>query len=69
MKTSTTVLCAGIVMVAAGFIAFSVMQGQPSSEAGAQMIKHGGAFTGLLGIGASVAGILLYIINRFQGAV
>jgi len=69
MKISTAVLCAGIIMVVAGFAAFSAMQGQPSSETGAQMIKHGGAFTGLLGIGAGVAGTLLYIINRFQGAV
>ena len=69
MKISTVVTGAGIIMVVVGFIAFSVMQGQPNSEAGVQMVKHGGAFVGLLGIGASIAGTLLYIIDRYQVAV
>ena len=72
MKIGLIVLGAGIIMIFGGFIANAIMQEYEenySSEMVVSFVKHGGVFTGLLGVGASIAGVLLYIINRYQVAV
>ncbi len=66
MKTSSKILAVGIIMIVAGSVAFTATQDQPNSEMVVKIIKQGGAFAGLLGIGVSIAGVLLYIINRYQ---
>ena len=68
LKISTAILGTGILMTIVGFIAFSAVQEQPSSDI-VRIIKDGGAFTGLLGIGTSIGGTLLYIIDRYNVAV
>lgn len=69
MRIGTVIMMTGIIMAVAGFVAFTAMQGQPNSDVAVRIVKHGGAFAGLLGIGAGIAGALLYIINRQQVSV
>ncbi len=64
MRIGNVIIMAGIIMTVAGFAMFTSMQEQSSSDAMAGIIRHGGAFMGLLGIGAGIAGVLLYIISR-----
>lgn len=53
-------------MIIFGAILFYVLQTSPQIESSIKIIKHAGTFIGLLGIGVTVAGILLYLIYRAQ---
>ena len=53
-------------MVICGLILFYAVQNNPQIEPFFRTIKHSGTFIGLLGIGVTLAGILLYLINRNQ---
>lgn len=53
-------------MVAFGLILFYSIQTKHDVEGSLRMVKHSGTFVGLMGIGVSIAGILLYLINRNQ---
>jgi len=53
-------------MVICGLILFYAVQINPQIEPFFRTIKHSGTFIGLLGIGVTLAGILLYLINRNQ---
>jgi len=53
-------------MVICGLILFYAVQSNPQIEPFFRTIKHSGTFIGLLGIGVTLAGILLYLINRNQ---
>ena len=68
MKSGTLIIIAGGVMILFGLILFYGMQGVTSSDSDEKKffstIKHTGTFTGLLGIGVSIAGFLLYLMNR-----
>ncbi|MFB5612398.1 MAG: hypothetical protein ACE5RL_03765, partial [Nitrosarchaeum sp.] len=52
-------------MVILGLILFYSIQGT-QIEPLFRSIKHAGTFIGLLGIGVTLAGLLLYLINRNQ---
>jgi len=68
MKSGTAIIVAGGIMILFGLILFYGMQGISSTESDEKKffstIKHTGTFTGLLGIGVSIAGFLLYLMNR-----
>ncbi|MBS3922286.1 MAG: hypothetical protein KGZ37_03960 [Nitrosarchaeum sp.] len=68
MKSGIVIIIAGGVMILFGLILFYGMQGVSSTEPEEKKffssIKHTGTFTGLLGIGVSIAGFLLYLMNR-----
>ncbi|GKS67451.1 hypothetical protein YTPLAS73_09980 [Nitrosarchaeum sp.] len=68
MKSGTVIITAGGIMIICGLIMFYGMQGMPVTDPEEKKfflaIKHTGTFTGLLGIGVSIAGVLLYLINR-----
>lgn len=68
MKSGTLIIIAGGVMILFGLILFYGMQGVTSSDSDEKKffstIKHTGTFTGLLGIGVSIAGFLLNLMNR-----
>ena len=53
-------------MVIVGLVLFYSIQPNPDMEPIFRSIKHTGTFVGLMGIGVTVAGILLYLINRNQ---
>jgi len=66
MKTGSMISIAGIIMVILGAIMFYGIQNGPHIELALRQIRHAGTFIGLLGIGVTLAGILLYLINRSQ---
>lgn len=66
MKMGTAIIGAGIIMFFLGLILFYSIQDSPDMDNSIRTIKHTGTFIGLMGIGVTVAGILLYLINRGQ---
>jgi len=66
MKMGTAIIGAGIIMFFLGLVLFYSIQDSPDTDNSIRTIKHAGTFIGLMGIGVTVAGILLYLINRGQ---
>lgn len=66
MKSETAIIIAGICMVVLGLVLFYSIHSSPYTDSILKTIKHGGTFVGLMGIGVTMAGILLYLINRNQ---
>ena len=68
MKSGVVIIVAGGVMIICGLIMFYGIQWIQATDADEKKIflaiKHAGTFTGLLGIGVSIAGFLLYLMNR-----
>ncbi|MDH3489656.1 MAG: hypothetical protein OEL56_04330 [Nitrosopumilus sp.] len=63
MKTGTLIIIIGIGMFISGLVMFySVEIGQKDQLL--RLIKNTGTFVGLSGMGVTLAGILLYLINR-----
>jgi len=73
MKSGVLIIVSGGVMVICGLIMFYGIQSIPQIEPGQKdffrAIKHAGTFIGLLGIGVTLAGFLLYLINRNQAPI
>ncbi len=65
MKNGILFTIVGITMVALGLTLFYSVQ-SPVVDSLSRSIKHAGTFMGLMGIGVTMAGILLYLINRNQ---
>ena len=66
MKSGIAIIIAGGIMILSGLFLFYVVQITPQIEPFFRTIKHAGTFVGLLGMGVTLAGILLYLINRNQ---
>ena len=66
MKSETAIIIAGVCMVVLGLALFYSIQSGPDIDSILKTIKHAGTFVGLMGIGVTMAGILLYLINRNQ---
>ena len=66
MKSGVAIIVAGGIMVICGLGLFYAVQSSPQIESFFRTIKHAGTFIGLLGIGVTLAGVLLYLINRNQ---
>jgi len=65
MKTGLLVISIGIAMFVTGLILFySIELGQ--TDPVLRFIKNVGTFVGLSGMGVTLAGILLYLINRSE---
>ncbi|MCV0367463.1 MAG: hypothetical protein K5798_09425 [Nitrosopumilus sp.] len=65
MKAGFVVIIIGIVMFVAGLVMFySIELGQ--TDPVLRLVKNIGTFIGLLGMGVTLAGILLNIINKNQ---
>ncbi len=63
MKTGTVVVIIGIIMFAVGLVLFySIELGQ--TDPVLRFIKNIGTFVGLSGMGVTLAGVLLYLINK-----
>ncbi len=61
MRLINLILYVGIVMVIAGLITNFTID---SRDYDWNFLRHGGTFVGLMGIGVSIAGFLLFVINR-----
>ena len=53
-------------MIATGFVLFYSIENTPNLDQSSQYAKHGGTFVGLMGIGVTIAGILLRLMGREQ---
>ena len=63
MKMGIGIIIVGISMFAVGLVMFySIELGQKDSVL--RLVKNIGTFIGLSGMGVTLAGILLYLINR-----
>ena len=63
MKMGMGIMIIGIIMFGTGLVLFySIELGQKDSLL--RLVKNIGTFIGLSGIGVTMAGILLYLINR-----
>ena len=68
MRMEITIMIVGIVMFCTGLIMFySIELGQTDSSL--RLIKNTGTFIGLSGMGVTLAGILLYLINRNEAPI
>ena len=68
MKMEVTIMIVGIAMFITGLIMFySIELGQTDSSL--RLIKNTGTFIGLSGMGVTMAGILLYLINRNEAPI
>ncbi len=63
MEIGKKTILVGVAMVAAGLALFYSIQAKPDMEPGLRMVKHSGTFVGLMGIGVSIAGMLLRLIS------
>ena len=66
MKSDVAIIVAGIIMILCGLVLFYAVQSSPQIESFFRTIRHAGTFIGLLGMGVTLAGVLLYLINRNQ---
>ena len=64
MKSGIAIIFVGISMFISGLIMFYSIQISPNLDVILRTLKHTGTFVGLMGIGVTIAGILLYLINR-----
>lgn len=68
MKSGVAIVVVGGIMIICGLIMFYGIQSIPMTDPDQKnfflAIKHGGTFIGLLGIGITIAGFLLYLMNR-----
>ncbi len=63
MKTGMVVVIIGIIMFAVGLVLFySIELGQ--TDPVLRFIKNIGTFVGLSGMGVTLAGVLLYLLNK-----
>jgi len=66
MKAGPVMTISGIIMIICGVILFYSIQIDQNLDQSLRLVKHGGTFVGLMGIGIMTAGILLYLIEREQ---
>ena len=66
VKSGQAIIICGIIMIITGSILFYSISGHPTLDDNFRLLKHGGTFTGLMGVGVLMAGILLYLIGREQ---
>jgi len=68
MKTGIPVIIIGISMFSVGLVLFySIELGQ--TDPVLRFIKNIGTFVGISGMGVTLAGILLYLINKNESAI
>ena len=66
MKSGAVIIVAGVIMILCGLVLFYAVQSSPQIESFFRTIRHAGTSIGLLGMGVTLAGVLLYLINRNQ---
>jgi len=68
MKPGMLIIIIGIIMFVVGLVLFySIELGQTDPDL--RLIKNVGTFVGLSGMGVTLAGILLYLINKNEPSI
>ena len=63
MRTGKIIIIVGVCMFTAGLIMFySIKLGE--TDSGLRLVKNVGTFVGLIGMGATLGGIMLSLISR-----
>ena len=69
MNGDRVIISVGIIMVISGLISFYSIQSSSELDYSLRLVKHGGTFVGLMGIGVTMAGVLLDLINRNKSPI
>ena len=69
MNGDRVIISVGIIMVISGLISFYSIQSSSELDYSLKLVKHGGTFVGLMGIGVTMAGVLLDLINRNKSPI
>jgi hypothetical protein len=69
MKGESIIIMTGISMIIAGVVLFYSIQNNPDLDQLLRQVKHGGTFVGLMGIGVTVAGILLRLMEKEEDPI
>ncbi|MFQ5440381.1 MAG: hypothetical protein ACE5DL_02855 [Nitrosopumilaceae archaeon] len=64
MKSHSAIIISGIIMIGSGFLLFYSIENVSNLDLLSKYTKHSGMFTGLLGIGVTIAGLLLRLMDR-----
>ena len=64
MKGESIIIVTGMIMIIAGVALFYSIQNNPDLDQLLRQVKHGGTFVGLMGIGVTMAGILLRLMEK-----
>jgi len=66
MKGELVMIITGIIMIFSGVVLFYSIENNHDLDQLLRQVKHGGTFVGLMGIGVTIAGILLRLMEREQ---
>lgn len=69
MKSESVIMISGIVMIFGGFILFNYFENMSNLDPLSRYTQHGGMFVGLIGIGVTIAGILLRLMRREESQI
>ena len=69
MKSESVIMISGIIMVFSGFTLFNYFENMSNLDPLSRYTQHGGMFVGLLGIGVTIAGILLRLMRREESSI
>ena len=64
MKSHSAIILSGVIMIGSGFLLFYSIENISNLDFISKYIKHSGIFTGLLGIGVTIAGLLLRLMDK-----
>lgn len=65
MKSEFIIIISGIIMIVIGFLLYYSIE-NTNLDLISRYTKHGGIFVGLIGIGVTIAGVLLHLMGREQ---
>jgi hypothetical protein len=66
MKIEFGIILSGIMMVFCGFLLFYSIENSSNLDDISRYTKHAGIFVGLIGIGVTIAGVLLQLMGQEQ---
>lgn len=66
MKGESVIIISGVIMVISGFVLFYLIENTSNLDTISRYIKHSGIFIGLIGIGVTIAGLLLRLMSKEQ---
>jgi hypothetical protein len=64
MKGESIIIMTGLIMIIAGVALFYSIQNNPDLGQLLRQVKHAGTYVGLMGIGVTMAGILLRLMEK-----
>jgi NADH:ubiquinone oxidoreductase subunit 2 (subunit N) len=64
MKGESIIIITGLIMIIAGVVLFYSIQNNSDLDQLLRQVKHAGTFVGLMGIGVTIAGILLRLMEK-----